>query len=344
MSRSVWRRVPAVALAAVVALVAAGCGSSSSDEPAAGAAAEGGAAKKEVRVALFVLATANTFSQAHVEGAKAKAAALGAKVTVFDGGFDASKQFKQIQDAVASGQYDAFMISPNSSPALVPAAKQAIDKGIKVAAIYGPLGSNLTSFDAQVPGITTTVMDPLDQVGSAVGEGIVKACEGKDPCNAVYIANVPTLPTVQIQAENTKRVASEHPNIKYTQISAADFTAEASRKAMQDYLAKTKDVDAVGATGDQGTAGAEIALKDAGVTGVGLVGSGASEVGVKAIKEGRWLASSTYYPRTGAELALEILVKAVRGEKAESAVNTLEGRPTLVTEENVDDFKPEWAG
>src|ERR1700737_2533441 len=102
MMRSKLRKSLGVCAMALVSMTAA-CGGS----------AQSSGSSHPVRIALFVLATANAYSAGHIQGATAEAKKLGATLKVFDGGFDATKQYNQLQDATTSGQYDAFLVVAN---------------------------------------------------------------------------------------------------------------------------------------------------------------------------------------------------------------------------------------
>ena len=80
-----------------------------------------------------------------------------------------------------------------------------------------------------------------------------------------------------------------------------------------------------------------------------MMGGGASQIGIDAIREGRWDATLAFFPRTMGEMALEQVVKALKGEAVEQAINMDEVGPVraLVTREVLDanpGFEGEWQG
>ena len=79
--------------------------------------------------------------------AAAQAAAAGgnAKLTVFDANLDLAAQTKQLQDAVASGKYDAIITQPLYGAGLVEDVKKAIAAGIAVGNIDQILGADMTT-------------------------------------------------------------------------------------------------------------------------------------------------------------------------------------------------------
>ena len=124
------------------ALIGASCGGDDSaapaEEPAAPAAepaapAEPAPAEEEameameetpVRLAVFVGAKENTYWTAQLDAATARAEELGATVQGFGAEFDPAKQVAQLEDAIASGEYDAFVISSVDGQAVVPALEE----------------------------------------------------------------------------------------------------------------------------------------------------------------------------------------------------------------------------
>ena len=152
-------------------------------ESSAGTSAEA----KPVRVAFFASSLANTYVPAQVQGAKASARRRGAATTVFDALYDASKQLTQVQDAITSGKFDAFVISAIDGNALVPQIKKAIAAGIKVACISAPCGPDLTSLKPQVAKLTVHVGHSFPASGRLMGKQIVAACGTRDPCKVVFV-------------------------------------------------------------------------------------------------------------------------------------------------------------
>src|ERR1700730_12337479 len=103
--RDRWQPVRALAVTLLVAVAVAACGGSGSSS--------GGGENKVKRVAFFGFAAANSFAQATRAGVQEAAQKNGVQAKFFDPNFDSAKQVAQIQDAVASGQYQAFVVQAN---------------------------------------------------------------------------------------------------------------------------------------------------------------------------------------------------------------------------------------
>ena len=96
--------------------------------PSAGAAASG-LADKKLEIAYLSFAVANSYDAPMLAAAKAAAAAGNANLTVFDANLVPADQVKQLQDAVASGKYDAIITQPLYGAGMVEDVKKAIAAG-----------------------------------------------------------------------------------------------------------------------------------------------------------------------------------------------------------------------
>ena len=66
-------------------------------------------------IAFFAASSQNGFNQAVYEGVEAKAKEMGATSKMFNGEFNAVVQAQQIEDAIASKEFDGFVVLPNDS-------------------------------------------------------------------------------------------------------------------------------------------------------------------------------------------------------------------------------------
>ena len=132
-----WRRL--IAAGAAVVLVA-GCSTAAS--PAASSVASPSAAGASTAttawkaapgskhtIAFFAAASQNGFNAAVYEGVKEAAAKAGATAEIFDGQFDAGLQLNQVEDAVASGRFDGFVIVPSDPGGIASTIESGCDRG-----------------------------------------------------------------------------------------------------------------------------------------------------------------------------------------------------------------------
>jgi ribose transport system substrate-binding protein len=344
-----WKRatLPLVT-AVVIATAIAGCGDS--DDTDAGGSTSGGEAE-QANLAVFGFAAANAFTQSALEAAEEEAAKHGAEVRFFDGKFDPDTQYRQVQDAVASGQYDGFLIMPNDGAGLMPVVREALDKDIKVASQHFPLGPDPTMLEPQVEGLTTTVGVDIVTGTKAIANKIVELCEDIDPCGVVLLYGDRGTLFDQIVAKETRKVLDEHSNIKVLTEVDASFTRDEAASVMRDVLsAEGKEaIDIVASpSSDQAMAGAQQVLEEAGLDDVQMMGNGGSKTAIEQVREGRWAAEYVHLPASEAREAIKILVEAIQGKEVPSAVS-MDGKGPggeITTPEDLknSDFQGEWDG
>jgi ribose transport system substrate-binding protein len=114
----------------------------------------------DFKVAFFAASAQNGFNQAVYEGVTTKAKELGVETAIYDGSFDAAKQYSQIEDVLAGGQFDAFIVVPNDTVGIAGAVEQVGAQGKPLVTALFPIGPDLTNLEPQVTGITTTVANP----------------------------------------------------------------------------------------------------------------------------------------------------------------------------------------
>jgi ribose transport system substrate-binding protein len=357
-----WRRRSAAAatfgaLTAVTVVLAACGGSNSSDDRSAsgGGGGGGGGGAKQVRIAAFMLATANNFEQAELKGIREVAAKEG-NVTVqpFDGGFSGSKQASQIQDAVASGKFNAFIIAPNDGVAVVPPVRQAIQQGVKVVARYAPIGPNTNTGEPQVPGLVGTVWSPTGEKGTVLGKAAVDACKQEhadaDPCEVAFISGSLTTSFSQEKLKTFKAAiaTSTSPAVKLVQVGDGQFAQGTGAKVTQDILAAHPDLDVIVDDADQMAIGSERVLDSQGKLGkISLIGNGATVQGVQGVKAKKWFATMVTLPESEGAASAKMVIGAVRGKPpAKQVVNLFETSPIgeMYTQQTKGDFQAQWSG
>jgi ribose transport system substrate-binding protein len=329
-----------ITVTAAVALSLAAGGTAATDAPAH--------ETKSIRVAFFASTLANTYVPAQVKGARSAAGKRNASVTVFDAVYDASKQLTQVQDAITSRKFDAFVISAVDGNALVPQIKKAIAAGIKVACISAPCGPDLTSLKPQVAGLTVHVGHSFVASGRIMAEQIVAACGKRDPCKVVLIPGLFAYPGDKVRRDTIHARLEPHSAIDIVSEQEGKYVADTARTAMLNVLQAHPDVNVVATTGDQMASGIEQAVNSSHRKGkVKIIGNGASVIGVSAVKSGRWYATVVLLPSTEGRVATDSVVRAARGAvglPASIDVERLSPIGRVVTSETVGRFKPEWRG
>lgn len=341
MTRTLKTHVLAPALALALGLGAVtGCGEE--EEPAAGGSGQTPAEAKEVtRIAFFGFASANSFAQATWAGVQAAAKAEGVQARFFDPNFDSAKQVSQMQDAITSGDYQAFVVQANDGNAVVPAVEDAIEEGITVVGEFTPIGPRYDTIEPQVEGLIF-VGEPPTENGQALGELGVDACEGIDPCNVAYLEGFKALPLDNARTEAVKKTLAAAPNVKVVASVEGGYTQESGLKAAQDVLQANEQVDVmIGSS--QAIAGAEQAVEDADRTGdVKLIGNGGSKQAVSAVKAGRWFATYVSAERSAGQKAAELAIKAARGEQVPKSFDTRTLQEPKGTKASLEGFQGQY--
>ena len=363
------RVVLGLAILVFAATVVVGCGSSSSSSGGSSAASGGGGegstgggeasggggeanSKEPVNIAMFLVATANTHQQAALKGAEKAVEEDGnATLHAFNGNFDPTTQSNQIEDATATGQYNAFLVDSIDGTQTIPSITKALDEEIVVICGFSVCGPEQEEFSKQLP-VTAQIASDYFKVGKAAGTAMAKGCEekGYEPCNVVYLDGTPTLALDVVFRNGVEAAFQENPNIKVVAEAEGQFLAGPSYKAMKPIIQAHPDINGVISVGDQEISGAlqaieETPLKEKGVI---LVGDGASEIGTKGVKSGKWYASSILRPYHEGVIETEYAIAAVRGEPMSPDLvdtNITPGFPEgYIDKENVGKWKPEWAG
>ena len=214
-----------------------------------------------------------------------------------------------------------------------------------------PIGPDLTTLEPQVEGIVATVASPPAEGAALEANAVVDFCADKDPCRVVILIGQLQFPFDNVRYQEFNRVLDEHDNIVVVATGEGSYDRDASLTVMQDILQANPEIDAVLSNADQHISGAEIAIIDAGMDleALYLIGAGATQEAIDAVRAGRWDATYANYPKTMGAEATRFLVAELNGEEHDAILNMdefVEIGPLVTTElllENPD-FEGEWQG
>ena len=143
-----------------------------------------------IAIAFFASSSQNGYNQATYEGIQEAAEAAGGVTTeIFDGEFSADVQFNQIEDVIASGRFDGFVVVPNDTVGIASAVEEAIASDIGVATALFPIGPDLGTIEPQVEGIITAAA-PVEPQSAELAEGVVDYCADIDPCRVIILLSL----------------------------------------------------------------------------------------------------------------------------------------------------------
>jgi ribose transport system substrate-binding protein len=335
------RRAAALMATTLVAAGAFGASSAVAQSPSAGA---------PLKLAYLSFAVANSYDAPMQAAAEAAAAAGNATLTVLDANNDPAAQTRQLQDAVASGQYDGIVLQPINGAGLVTGVQDAIAQGVAVGNIDQILGADFTTAESQVDGLSANVVFVPSDMGTKIGQLVVSACKdlGVDPCKVGYIYSVKASGLDGALRTAFDEAVKAGTNISVVAEGESFYQQALGLKAAQDMLTAHPDMNViVGA--DQAVLGALAAAQGAGVADkVRLVGYGGGQAGLNSVAAGTQFGTVMQLPASEGRLGVEQLISAIRTGTPSAGTDPLAQLPDggVVTKDNVQQFLPlaEWPG
>jgi ribose transport system substrate-binding protein len=309
--------------------------------------------KKTINIAYFA-PLANSYVQGELDGiAGVLKKNPNVKLTKVDTGFDATKQYNSVQDAITQKKFQGFIVLALDSVGLVPAVQQAIKAGIKVVNADTPLGPRQDTVVPQVDGETASVFDPWTLRGVWGAQLVIKACEGLNPCKVGWMSSVAALPPEKAYHDTVMKMIKTHSNIQVVvEADGGAYTVQGGQKTSQDMLTGHRDLNVLVANGDQPAAGAVLSIDSAGLTGkVKLIGGCPSRISKPLIKSGKEWGTWACFPADEGALSMQFLLNGINGKLKKptgaSATNVALRRlklPPLVTKENIDKYPMQYSG
>ncbi|MEP3944683.1 sugar ABC transporter substrate-binding protein [Ascidiaceihabitans sp.] len=311
------------------------------------AAMTGSAVAEDKSVAFLSASSANTWLGASRVEMERVAAENGIKVVEFDGQFDGARQATQMQDVISSGQYDGIILTSMNGAGAIPDIEAAQAEGLKVVILNQIVGTDLTTSELQVEGLSGSVLAAPFRTGERMGTLTAQACEGIDPCEVVYFYGIKGIPLDVALKDGFDSVLADHPNISVVAEGEGKYLGpDQGLSQTQDILQVQPEFDVIVGS-DQAMQGAQIALEDEGMLDdVSIIGFGGSAAAIEGIKSGAWFGGVMGAPGTEGRLAMEAMVDALATGASSGGIDPLTTLPDggLITQDNVDKFTPEWNG
>lgn len=306
-----FKKLAALAMAAVMTISMAACGAATIDGEEGG---DSGENQGNGSVGFSVSTLNNPFFVTLTEGAEAKAEETDTELIVVDAGDDAAKQTSDIEDLI-SKNISVLIVNPVDSDAVAPAVKDAVAKGIKV-----------ISVDRVVNGVDVDCSIASDNVDGAkkateyltelVGEG-AKVAE---------LEGVPGASATIDRGEGFHLVADKMLDVVAKQ--TANFNRSEGMSVMENMLQAKSDIKGVFAHNDEMALGAVEAI---GSKKIAVVGFDATDDAIAAVKAGKMAATVAQKPDLMGATAVETAIKLAAGESVEASIPV---EVTLITKDN----------
>jgi ribose transport system substrate-binding protein len=326
-----WLALGVLAVSVAAAIVSAG-GSGA-------AGATGGASTSPTRVAFLIATTSAGFPRGVLNAAKAEAKKHNVAITVFDAQFNPQKQFAQCQDAIARRTFQAIVVLPAASPAMVPCARLAQQAKIPLISTDTPVGSNLRTGKPTVPGVTAQVLVPAITAFASLKNSVLSACRkqgGGDKCRVGFIMGVKALALTTPASELLQSWVKQAGGV-YVGEAEGFYQRGGGLKVMQDLLQKDPKLNVLVSMSDDMALGAEVAMKSAGKQpgrDILVLTQGGSYPGVQRLRAGAWYATSVVNAQAEGAVPIRLAAQAVAGKKIPSYVNSTKagGTPQIINQ------------
>jgi len=317
-----FRRVPLVLLicaACVSVILVASC----NREPAS--------SNNRPRIALVLKTLNNPFFIEMQRGAEEAAKALNVELTVqaAERETDVDKQMQIIENLIQA-KVNALAVTPSGSREVVPAIKKANTANIPVVVVDTRLDQKAAA-DAGVQTVSFVGSDNY-RGGRLIGEFLVNASGGK--AKVAILEGIAGHETGDSRVRGFRDVVKGSPGIQIIASQTANWERDQGFNVFQNILQAHPDVDTVFACNDMMALGAIEAINAGGKAGkIRVLGFDAVKDARAALASGAMAATVAQYPDEMGRAAVEMAVKAVKGEAVSADVGVRIG---LVTRENAN--------
>lgn len=260
----------------------------------------------------------------------------GCEVTTSDGQNDMGKQISDVEDMVAKG-VNLLILNPRDPEGLVGAANAANAAGVKVVVMDSSINTKAN--------IVTQVRSSNDQNGFLVGQWLAKKMQGK-PVKIILLSGSQGNEVGRDRRLGVFRGLVEGQLVNDGKASFevlgqgwGNWATEDGLKAAEDLLQAHPDVTVLLAENDSMALGGMKALQAAGKNDVlVLAAADGQKEALALIKEGKYGATGLNDPDLVARTAVDIGLKALKGELGADTPKLELTTPAVITQENVDKY------
>lgn len=240
---------------------------------------------------------------------------------------DPAEQVK-ILESLINLNVDALLFTPEGKTASIPMIALANRKNIPVIL----LDTGIDEEQARASGAhyECLITSDNERGGEIAGDYLGEKLGGKGmvlliPGDVVSYAG-------ERRIKGFRRSMKKYPQIQVMTAPPADFSRAKAFEISKEIFKQHKLITGVFALNDLMALGVTDALETTRTKNVSIIGFDATEMGMKAVMEGRINATITQYPHDMGKIAVESLLKIKRGEKLPSLILT---KTELVTTEKL---------
>lgn len=320
-------RILAVLTAVVMVIgLFAACGTTAPTAPAdTKAAAPAPAADKKLKVGVTYQNLQNEFILNIQDALRAKAKEMDVELIEADGQGKAENQISQVENFIAQ-KVDAIILNPFDKDGDAPCVDKAVAAKIPIIVVNAEV-SNLDKATGMVGSDDT-------DAGKIEMQYIADQLKGK---GNIVIIHGPNGHSAEVgRTKGNKEILAKYPDIKVLAEQTANWDRAQAMALMENWMQGGKEINAVVGQNDEMALGALKAVQAKNKKDILVIGIDAIPDALKAVGDGTLAATVFQDARGQGAGAVEVAVKAAKGEKVEKKTYI----PfQLVTKDNLSKFK-----
>jgi len=343
-----------VAVSMAAAVILAGCGDSAGGSKAAqqdckdAHSVDVGTDKPvmagcgDLKVAVFLAATNNAFIQANIKGIEEVAADAGVTVKFFDGKWDPTTQYNQVQTALASGQYNAFIAQMNDGNQACKIVSQlAPTKEILVSVLNQALCGQGQNEEAELWTPGTVHFTTTTATRKGFTDWLMKIAEDNPGHQKVAVLTGPDLNTNTANTDAAIEAVKEaYPDFDFVAVQRTDYTTQTGQAMALPMLQANDDLDILITNYSDITKGAVAAAKQLGRLGdFKIYDDGGDKWAFQAVEDGVITSTLKMAPYQEGKASIQALIDAWQGKTVE---HTTIISNVMVTKDNVSTVEAEY--
>lgn len=302
--------------------------------------------KGKLNIAFFSDGSTNTYLESANSAAENAAKKAHVSLTYFDGNFTPTAETNQMEQALASGKYNAWSVE-SSSPDACHLIKEAIKKKILVSVFNGPQCHPNTTEGAKAWIKGTLNFVAGDQTYKTFHKWLAKIAKlNPGPQHALVITGPTGLSQTPFTDEAIKAVEKKDPTFTATSEPTPKYTTAGSDAIASAYLTGHPTTTIVAGNYSTLTLGGLEAVKAAGDLGkIKVYDSGGSKQVAQDIKKGLIQLTQPYLPATESRDSVVSIIKAWHGKVGPhyiTIMKSLKGGERFITKKNVTSYKPQF--